>query len=194
HGTIEHDASLSRSDFNLGDNLHFNATVFATLSESYTHGSTPDLDVYDTTSVGKAIEKRLALAKKDNPKLVNTVKERQSQLLEASLFLSAMGNPLTGIAPKKFVQIFFREERLPLAEGWTRNADPTNSTTLTNLMDQLDKASQTDSWWLPHPLLTCPWVRLQPEGPEHVWPPELPLKVTVRNLWTSIKRKVSLAQ
>ncbi|KAJ7210727.1 hypothetical protein GGX14DRAFT_450252 [Mycena pura] len=31
-----------------------------------------------------------------------------------------MGDPLTGVAPKNFVQIFFREERLPIAEGWRR--------------------------------------------------------------------------
>ncbi|KAJ3973519.1 Peroxidase, family 2-domain-containing protein [Lentinula raphanica] len=168
HGTIEHDASLSRSDHALGDNLHFNATVFnSTLLQS-------DLspDVYDITSVGQILEERLAHAKKENPDLVNTVKERQSQLLEASLFLSAMGDARTGVAPKKFVDIFFREERLPLEEGWKRSPYPTNMTSLTKLMEQLDKASQTKGPWLPSSLFTCPWTRLQPEGPEMVWPPK----------------------
>ncbi|KAJ3726600.1 Chloroperoxidase [Lentinula raphanica] len=169
HGTIEHDASLSRSDYALGDNLHFNSTVFnSTLLQS-------DLspDVYDITSVGQILEERLAHAKKENPDLVNTVKERQSQLLEASLFLSAMGDARTGVAPKKFVDIFFREERLPLEEGWKRSPYPTNMTSLTKLMEQLDKASQTKGPWLPSSLLTCPWTRLQPEGPETIWPPKL---------------------
>ncbi|KIK68714.1 hypothetical protein GYMLUDRAFT_256383 [Collybiopsis luxurians FD-317 M1] len=142
HGTIEHDASLSRSDINLGDNHHFNATVFLTLSESFTPGSTPDSDVYDPISVGKAIEKRLAWRRR--------------------------------ITPNWFVQIFFREERLPLAEGWTKPPYPTNSTSLMNIMSQLEKASQSESLWLPHPLVACPWTRLQPEGPESVWPPKLP--------------------
>ncbi|KAJ4000661.1 Peroxidase, family 2-domain-containing protein [Lentinula boryana] len=168
HGTIEHDVSISRSDHALGDNLHFNSTIFNTLSES-----SLDPDVYDTTSVGQVLEERLALARKVNPNLVNTVKERQSQLLEASLFLSAMGDPTTGVAPKNFVHIFFREERLPLAEGWKRSPYPMNSTSLMNLMAQLDKASQTKGPWLPSSLLTCPWTRLQPEGPEMVWPPKL---------------------
>ncbi|KAJ3828024.1 Peroxidase, family 2-domain-containing protein [Lentinula raphanica] len=168
HGTIEHDASLSRSDYALGDNLHFNSTVFnSTLLQS-------DLspDVYDITSVGQILEERLAHAKKENPDLVNTVKERQSQLLEASLFLSAMGDARTGVAPKKFVDIFFREERLPLEEGWKRSPYPTNMTSLMKLMEQLDKASQTKGPWLPSSLFTCPWTRLQPEGPEMVWPPK----------------------
>lgn len=106
HGTIEHDASLSRSDSYLGNNVHFNATIFSTLSESFTPGPTSDEDAYDLTSVGKALEERLVLAKKENPKLVNTVKERQSQLLEASLFLSVMGDSRTGVAPKKYVRLF----------------------------------------------------------------------------------------
>lgn len=102
HGTIEHDASLSRSDESLGDNLHFNSTVFSTLAEA-----NPDSDSYDTTSVGLVMEERLALAKKANPHLLNTVKERQSQLVEASLFLSVMGDPETGVAPKKYRTSFF---------------------------------------------------------------------------------------
>ncbi|KAJ3828023.1 Peroxidase, family 2-domain-containing protein [Lentinula raphanica] len=186
HGTIEHDASFSRSDNALGDNLHFNATVF----NSTFLQSNLSPDVYDTTSVGQIMEERLALAKQANPNVVNTVKERQSQLLEASLFLSVMGDPRTGVAPKKqvsdqlrkqaltavifrFVHIFFREERLPLEEGWKRSPYPTNTASLANLMEQLDKASQTKGPWLPSSLLTCPWTRLQPEGPEMIWPPKL---------------------
>ncbi|KAJ3888866.1 Peroxidase, family 2-domain-containing protein [Lentinula edodes] len=156
HGTIEHDASISRVDYALGDNLHFNSTVFSTLSES-----NPGFDVYNTTSVGQVLEERLALAKKENAELVNTVKERQSQLLEASLFLSAMGDPRTGVAPKRFVQIFFREERLPLAEGWKRPASPINSASLITLMTQLNEASQTKGPWFPSSLTTCPWLSYQ---------------------------------
>ncbi|KAJ3777731.1 Peroxidase, family 2-domain-containing protein [Lentinula raphanica] len=166
HGTIEHDASFSRSDNALGDNLHFNSTVF----NSTFLQSNLSSDVYDTTSVGQIMEERLALAKQANPNVVNTVKERQSQLLEASLFLSVMGINSSHLS---FVHIFFREERLPLEEGWKRSPYPTNTTSLANLMEQLDKASQTKGPWLPSSLLTCPWTRLQPEGPEMVWPPNL---------------------
>ncbi|KAE9396717.1 Cloroperoxidase [Gymnopus androsaceus JB14] len=168
HGTMEHDASLSRSDESIGDSIHFNSTVFATIAEA-----NPDSDVYDTTSVGQAMEERLALAKQANPNLLNTVKERHSQLLEASLFLSVMGDARTGVAPKKFVHVFFYEERLPLVEGWHRPSHPTTSTSLANIMAQLDKASQAKGPWIPSSLITCPWTRLQPEGPEVVWPQKL---------------------
>ncbi|KAJ3973520.1 Peroxidase, family 2-domain-containing protein [Lentinula raphanica] len=166
HGTIEHDASFSRSDNALGDNLHFNSTVF----NSTFLQSNLSPDVYDTTSVGQIMQERLALAKQANPHLVNTVKERQSQLLEASLFLSVMGINSSHL---RFVHIFFREERLPLEEGWKRSPYSTNTASLAKLMEQLNKASQTKGPWLPSSLLTCPWTRLQPEGPEMVWPPNL---------------------
>ncbi|KAJ7607511.1 hypothetical protein FB45DRAFT_395414 [Roridomyces roridus] len=40
---------------------------------------------------------------------------------ESSLYLSIFGNTSTGVAPKEFVNIFFREERLPIEEGWKRS-------------------------------------------------------------------------
>ncbi|KAJ7186440.1 hypothetical protein C8R46DRAFT_880504, partial [Mycena filopes] len=49
---------------------------------------------------------------------------------ESGLYLSVIGNPLTGVAPKKFVQIFFGEERLPIAEGWKRSKTPITAESL----------------------------------------------------------------
>ncbi|EEB94625.1 hypothetical protein MPER_06529, partial [Moniliophthora perniciosa FA553] len=48
HGTAEHDASVSRSDYALGSNLGFNATLCnETLAQS-----NPGVDYYNTTSAG----------------------------------------------------------------------------------------------------------------------------------------------
>ncbi|KAJ7744635.1 hypothetical protein B0H16DRAFT_987834 [Mycena metata] len=55
-----------------------------------------------------------------NPNITNTPKEFLLRTRESSFYLTLMGNPITGVAPKKFVEIFFREERLPIAEGWKR--------------------------------------------------------------------------
>ncbi|KAJ6533998.1 Cloroperoxidase [Mycena vulgaris] len=115
HNLIEHDASLSRGDFNLGDNLHFNETIFTTLANS-----NPGVDYYNATSAGQVQHDRLAISLATNPNITNTPKEFAVRTRESGLYLSVMGNPLTGVAPKKFVQIFFREERLPIAEGWKR--------------------------------------------------------------------------
>ncbi|KAJ7023376.1 Cloroperoxidase [Mycena alexandri] len=115
HNLIEHDASLSRGDFALGDNLHFNETVFSTLLNS-----NPGVDYYNATSAGHVQHDRLAISLATNPNITNTPKEFLLRTRESSFYLTLMGNPITGVAPKKFVEIFFREERLPIAEGWKR--------------------------------------------------------------------------
>ncbi|KAJ7478662.1 Cloroperoxidase, partial [Mycena galericulata] len=116
HNLIEHDASISRNDFALGDNLHFNETIFSTLVNA-----NPGVDYYNATSAGQVQHDRLAISLATNPNITNTPKEFLLRTRESGLYLSIMGNPMTGVAPKEFVQIFFREERLPIAEGWKRS-------------------------------------------------------------------------
>ncbi|THU91329.1 hypothetical protein K435DRAFT_576124, partial [Dendrothele bispora CBS 962.96] len=125
HGNIEHDASVSRADFITGDNVHFNETIFSVLANA-----NPGVDYYNTTSAGQVQHIRLAQSAATNPNLTNTDKEFFIRSVESSFYLSAMGDPVTGVAPKNFVQIFFREERLPIAEGWKRSEVPINSDTL----------------------------------------------------------------
>jgi len=117
HNIIEHDASISRNDWGdgTGDNVHFNETTFSVLANA-----NPGKDYYDPTSAGEVQQARLAHSVATNPLLVNTEKEFKLRSRESALYLSIFGDPLTGVAPKKFVQIFFREERLPIAEGWKK--------------------------------------------------------------------------
>ncbi|KAJ7704046.1 DHHC palmitoyltransferase-domain-containing protein [Mycena rosella] len=87
HNLLEHDAPIFRNDFGIGDNLYFNETVFTTLASA-----NPDVNYYNATSA-----------------------EFIFRTIESALYLNVMGDPLTGVAPKNFVQILFREERLPIA-------------------------------------------------------------------------------
>ncbi|KAJ6593083.1 hypothetical protein B0H19DRAFT_917741, partial [Mycena capillaripes] len=89
--------SLSRGDFNLGDNLHFNETIFSTLANA-----NPGVDYYNTTSASKVQDERLAISLATNPNITNTPKESAVRVRESGLYLSGMGNPLTGVAPKKY--------------------------------------------------------------------------------------------
>ncbi|KAJ7155208.1 Cloroperoxidase [Mycena filopes] len=118
HNIVEHDASISRNDFGdgSGDNVHFNETTFSVFANS-----NPGKDTYDPTSAGLVQQARLADSIANNPRLVNTRKEFFLRSRESGLYLSIFGDPATGIAPKEFVNIFFREERLPIAEGWKRS-------------------------------------------------------------------------
>ncbi|KAJ6631305.1 hypothetical protein B0H10DRAFT_1734641, partial [Mycena sp. CBHHK59/15] len=106
---------LSRNDFAPRDNLHFNEAIFTTLTES-----NPGADVYNTTSMGQVQHAQLTLLLTTNPSVMNTRKEFNVHTCESGLYLSVIGDFLTGVASKEFVQIFFREEQLPIVEGWTR--------------------------------------------------------------------------
>ncbi|KAK0462443.1 Cloroperoxidase [Desarmillaria tabescens] len=153
HGTIEHDASLSRSDFLLGDYVHFNETIYTTLTES-----NPGVDYFNATSAGQVQKKRLADDTLANPAIVNTIKEFTIRSGESAFYLSVMGDPVKGVAPKKFVDIFFREERLPIKEGWTKPTTLITIQTITPIMGIIEEASE----WVDSG--KCPFVRVSPDS------------------------------
>ncbi|KAJ7059242.1 Cloroperoxidase [Mycena amicta] len=136
HSLIEHDASISRGDFALGDNLHFNETIFSTLVNA-----NPGVDFYNATSAGLVQKERLAISLATNPNVTNTEKEFVIRSIESGLYLSVMGNAITGVAPKNFVQIFFREERLPIEEGWQRSNITITSDTMSTMEGIIQEAS-----------------------------------------------------
>ncbi|KAJ6554402.1 Cloroperoxidase [Mycena capillaripes] len=140
HNLIEADASLSRNDFATGDNLHFNETVFSTLANA-----NPGVDYYNTTSAGQVQHERLADSIATNPNVTNTRKEIFFRSGASAFYLIVMGDPLTGVAPKKFVQVFFREERLPIAEGWKRSTTPITAELLAPIQNDILEASD----WAP---------------------------------------------
>ncbi|KAJ7588754.1 Chloroperoxidase [Mycena floridula] len=138
YNNIEHDASLSRGDFALGDNLHFNEAIYQTLANS-----NPGVDFFNATSAGQVQKQRLADSPATNPKNINTSKEFGIRTGQSALYLSIFGGPLTGVAPKKFVNVFFREERMPIEEGWTR---PNVSITLATVAPLSAIIAQASDW------------------------------------------------
>ncbi|KAK0240905.1 Chloroperoxidase [Armillaria nabsnona] len=114
HGIIEHDASLSRSDYTLGDSLHFNETVYTTLTQSNPASTT-------STPRPRGKSRRNGSLTTPSPTLVSPTPSRSaSRTGESALYLSVMGDPVTGVAFKKFMDVFFRQERMPIEEGWTK--------------------------------------------------------------------------
>ncbi|KAJ7481289.1 Cloroperoxidase [Mycena galericulata] len=159
HNLIEHDASISRNDFGpdgTGDNVHFNETTFSVLANV-----NPGKDYYDGTSAGEVQRARLAHSIATNPNVTNTEKEFKLRSRESAFYLSIFGNPLTGIAPKQFVQIFFREERLPFAEGWQKPTTLITSDTLNPISHVIQNASQWTATQQCEPLVLGPGVVLQ---------------------------------
>ncbi|KAJ7246044.1 Chloroperoxidase, partial [Mycena rebaudengoi] len=140
HNLIESDASLSREDFALGDNLHFNETIFRTLANS-----NPTVDYYNITSAGQVQHERLAVSLATNPNITNTPKEIQARSGASAFYLSVMGDPVTGVAPKKFVNIFFKEERLPIAEGWKKPTTRITLATVFPLLAAIQEAANSEA-------------------------------------------------
>ena len=59
-----------------------------------------------------------------------------------------------------FVQTFFREERLPLEEGWQRPEVPIDQDSFDNLLGLIENSTT----WAPSGEVVCPWIRIEPEG------------------------------
>ncbi|KIY66833.1 Cloroperoxidase [Cylindrobasidium torrendii FP15055 ss-10] len=153
HGTIEHDASLSRMDEALGSNWQFNEDIFSTLANS-----NPGVDYYNITSAAEVQHLRLEQSLRDNNETHNTFNELTMRSGESALYLSVMGNVTAGEAPKEFVNILFREERLPREEGWQRSPIPI---TIERLGALQQKVSEASDW--PGPIEgQCAWVRTSP--------------------------------
>jgi len=155
HGNIEHDASVSRLDRDLGNNIIFNEQIFSTLANS-----NPGVDYYNVTSAGLVQKARLQQSKADNPKLRSTIKEFLVRTRESDLYLMVNGNG-TGTAPKKFVDIFFREERMPIEEGWRISEVPINEELEGPLFVEVARVSE----FTPEEE-QCPWVTLAPGASE----------------------------
>ncbi|KAK7054392.1 hypothetical protein VNI00_003586 [Paramarasmius palmivorus] len=136
HGVIEHDSSVSREDFAIGDHINFNETIFATLANS-----NPGSDVYNTTSAGKVQHDRLADSLARNPNVTNTETIVTIRSVESALYLSVMGDSTVGVAPKNFVQVFFREQRLPIEEGWKRSSTQITPDSLNKLARMINAES-----------------------------------------------------
>ncbi|KAF5368728.1 hypothetical protein D9757_010429 [Collybiopsis confluens] len=158
YGSIEHDASLSRQDFHQGDGIHFNETIFETLANS-----NPGVDYYNITSAVAVLTERLNIQQAANPAIINTEKEFIFRARESSFYLATMGNVITGEAPKEFVNILFREQRLPLEEGWRPSKIPIDSSNFFTLAGKVQDLY--GKVWEPSGSVKCPWIRDQPEGP-----------------------------
>ncbi|KAH0003479.1 hypothetical protein KCU78_g13877, partial [Aureobasidium melanogenum] len=60
---------------------------------------------------------------------------------ETALYLSTMGDPVTGVAPLEYVRSLFEEERLPYELGWQPPQAPTTLASLAAMLVELNAAS-----------------------------------------------------
>ncbi|KAL3470346.1 Cloroperoxidase [Aspergillus californicus] len=114
HGILEHDISLSRSDAYFADPNPFNETVWA---ETTSYFTTPMITV---DQVAKARMARLATSKATNPEHSLSGLADGFSWGECATFFEIMADGTTGTVAKKFIEYWFRNERMPTEIGWQR--------------------------------------------------------------------------
>ncbi|KJZ74471.1 hypothetical protein HIM_06067 [Hirsutella minnesotensis 3608] len=110
---IEHDCSFARQDALVGDNLHFNRTLWKTALDVIG----PNSQTTNAFIMGTAKAMRVREQRWMNPKTVWGPRAWLNSFSEVGLVLSAMGS-VPGIARTDYVRSFIEEERLPYHLGW----------------------------------------------------------------------------
>jgi len=121
---IEHDVSFSRQDAYFGDWVGFNPSVYKTVQD------TAEAGTYNIGTMAEVRRTRLQDSLKRNPELYYGVLPAVFAFQEVSITLSVMGDPVTGIAPTKFVDFWIQNEKFPYELGWTPPLVQTNLATL----------------------------------------------------------------
>lgn len=119
---IEHDVSLSRQDFYQGDNLHFNQSVFNEVLSFYSNTNRTTISLAADALWSRIRTKRSLNGDEE----IYSGRQLVLGLVETSLYMSLMGDPLTGDAPIDYVKSFFGN----LATCWTLRV------LLTNVLDR----------------------------------------------------------
>jgi hypothetical protein len=117
---IEHDASLSRGDFyiNNGDNYDFNQTIFDTVLAYYNGMNETSIPVASKAKyvlfllegmmiADRVRYNRVTTEEGRDPKFTYTPQQFILSYGETALYISVMGDPITGVAPIEYVKIFF---------------------------------------------------------------------------------------
>ncbi|KAF2805367.1 Cloroperoxidase [Mytilinidion resinicola] len=141
HGMIEHDVSLSRSDYALGDNHTFDKGVWEGVMSTY-----EGKEQTDFATVSKARYRRVLASKKAHEEAQKAfeygIKEFVLSYGESALFLGILGDPKDGKIPVEYLRVLFEQERLPFNEGWRPNEKVVTQTDMNHLIFKLIMANE----------------------------------------------------
>ncbi|KAL8287303.1 hypothetical protein RQP46_003755 [Phenoliferia psychrophenolica] len=127
-GVNVHDVSLTRSDFNIGNNNAYNKTLWDQALSFIPPGS----KTWTPASAVQAHHQRLRDSERDNPGFQYTplqVLFKFGELAITSQVFGGIDHVLSG-PPLDYVNAFFEEERLPYKEGWSPSLVPIDIPTL----------------------------------------------------------------
>ncbi|KIW28391.1 uncharacterized protein PV07_08059 [Cladophialophora immunda] len=121
HDTIEADGSITRNDIYFGDDVHFDATVFAPVAKDLglnNYNSSDQLVTVETAA--KATENRYNLAMKVNPEFNASMHQHDTEYGTTALYLLTVWDEGQNAAPKPWVKALLAEDRIAYAEGYTK--------------------------------------------------------------------------
>ncbi|PNS19882.1 hypothetical protein CAC42_7849 [Sphaceloma murrayae] len=135
-GVLEHDISLSRSDRFFANPLPFNGTVWA---ETFSYFKT---DLITVEQLAQARMARLATSIRTNPQHELTALGDGFSWGECASFFEIMADGTTGTVDKKFIDYWFRNERLPTEIGWKRRTTEMQGSERQRYSQMLEDAGQ----------------------------------------------------
>ncbi|PRP73503.1 hypothetical protein PROFUN_02512 [Planoprotostelium fungivorum] len=112
HNSIEHDASLTREDLDIGNNVVLNHDLYKRFIKSSSNGK--QITIEDFIQYKK---QRQSESRDQNPKFTFGANQLVGASSEAIIVSSVFGSTLGGL-PVEVAKSVFREERIP--EGWIR--------------------------------------------------------------------------
>ncbi|KAK4234934.1 Chloroperoxidase [Achaetomium macrosporum] len=146
HDAIEFDGSLSRNDFYLGDNLHFNPAIWHTVATNlglYKTGPSKE-DKYVTVEVAaKAAAARVKAAMAANKHFNASESQMQGSPGTTALYLTTLWDDDAGAVPKSWIRALFEEERIPFREGY--NPTTRKQKTAQDLGDMFARVTAVDT-------------------------------------------------
>ncbi|CAM1505792.1 Fc.00g114290.m01.CDS01 [Cosmosporella sp. VM-42] len=121
HDAIEVDGSLTRNDIYFGDDLHFDATVWAPLAKDLELEHGPQRNRYVTVDTAAiATKNRLALAKSANPSFNASAFQHSTEYGTTALYLLTVWDQAKKAAPKEWVKALLSEDRIAYREGYSK--------------------------------------------------------------------------
>ncbi|CAJ2508770.1 Uu.00g137960.m01.CDS01 [Anthostomella pinea] len=138
HDTIEVDGSLTRNDIYFGDDVHFDASVFAPVAQDL--GLNQNLSAHSfvtTETAALATKNRLALAKRVNPAFNASASQHESEYGTTALYLYTLLDEDSGTTPKPWVKAFLGEDRIAYSEGYSKGSSVKTQEQLDAMLDAL---------------------------------------------------------
>lgn len=99
---LEHDGSLSRQDFLFGNDHSFNQSIFDEVLAFFEGTDTATIPL-----ASRARYQRIKTAEAEDPTCIYGVRQLVLSYGETALYLSTMGDPITGNAPVSYIKSLF---------------------------------------------------------------------------------------